>query len=272
MKRLAALAILATLAFAATAAASSLNVTSAAVGEPCPADVSLKLSNVPSFLPWGSRRTIYVDEPSGVDATFESQTVAWADGEVFARGNRVFDFWIGAVHGEPAPSFVVSWTASYFDADGAQHFCDGSTGVRRVRTGLDRRIVVNKSIAGVALAETRARVRDALGSPAQTRRRFDGMIRVWRYPGRRIGVWFFRTPDGVRVHSVYTRSATFRTAKDAGVGTSLRGLRRKHRAVRCYSSQGWSECWIRRLAPRGSTIFALRDRRVYEVKVTYIGD
>ena len=142
-----------------------------------------------------------------------------------------------------------------------------------VGTGLDRRIAVNRSIAGVGLGEPRSRVLEALGSPRSTKRKFDGAILVWAYPGRGVGVWFYRTSRDVRrVHSVYTRSPTFRTANGVGVGTTLRALKRNHPAARCYSARDWHECWIRRLAPQGSTIFALRDRRVYDVEVTYIGD
>lgn len=248
----------------------------ARAAEPCPPDVKLELDAVPQFVPWGARHTIYVYAGSDGDAIFHTQTAAWADGEVFAQseydGDVPFDFWIGGVRYEPPPSFVVSWTATYYDASSNAVECEGSTGVIPVRTGLDKRILINKSIAAIQLQWPISRVRDALGPPPRVSSHFGGDIRVYAYPGLGVRVWLMRVGGVWKVHSVRIKSRIFKTAKGVGVGSSVRALRSRHPSARCFSARGWGECLFRQLSPRPTTIFSFRRARITEVAITHMGD
>lgn len=182
-----------------------------------------------------------------------------------------FDFWIGGVRGEPAPSFSVSWTAEYIDDAGQFVTCDGSTGVIPVATGLDRAIRINRSIAAIGLRFSVERVRDALGPPPRVRRLRWGP-RIFAYPGLGVRVWLMRSHGAWKVHSVRVTSRLFRTPKGIGVGSSVRALRARYPGARCFGGRGYGQCQFRQLSPAPTTLFTFRHGRITEVVLTHMGD
>jgi hypothetical protein len=244
----------------------------AAVSAACPPEATPSLRNVPASLAWGNRATISVEEPS--DTTITHLRVAWSDtGRVFAEADRVFDFWIEAQHPDTMFSFTVSWTATYLNQQFEQHTCSGTLDPVTVRSGLDRRLKINNSFAGVKLNEPEARVRRVLGPPSRVTRPYS-ILRVYSYRRWKLQVWLYSAGSGWRVQSVRIASPMFRTTRGVGVGSSFRTLAKRHTGFTCFlkGPSVFQMCLARRLAPRPSTIFQGTRGRITRSVLTLMGD
>lgn len=87
------------------------------------------------------------------------------------------------------------------------------------------KIVVNKSIAGVSLGESKAGVRHHLGKP-----RLDPKLpRDWFYIKRKLVITFKNN----HVVEVYTQSRSERTASGIGVGSTEAAIKAHVKGVKC---------------------------------------
>ena len=128
-------------------------------------------------------------------------------------------------------------------------------------------IVVQRSIAGVALGMTKAQVRAILGSPTRVR---DGKSPAGHFVQLvygRVTVEFQDAPH-VTVTTLRTSSRLERTATGVGVGSTERAVRRAVPDVACYGWKGGRQCILGKLLPgRAVTIFELERGHVTELVV-----
>jgi hypothetical protein len=136
----------------------------------------------------------------------------------------------------------------------------------------DALIVPQRSIAGVHLGMTQARVRAVVGRPdhvARARNEF-GRYTVFIYRRRQLQVVF---QGGGAVTSVGTESRRERTRTGVGVGSTERAVRRGVRDVRCKTVTGTRTCHVGTLrAGRRVTDFLLRRGRVVRVTLGFVID
>ena len=132
------------------------------------------------------------------------------------------------------------------------------------------RIVVQKSIAGVQLRMTRAKVIQLLGQPPK-RRTGTNIFGRWTdfvYPSVRVTF-----QSGARVTSLRTTSRRERTARGVGPGATEAQVRARVAGVRCRTESGFRHCWLGRFLPGGLvTDFHIRRGRVSAVVIGYVLD
>ena len=132
------------------------------------------------------------------------------------------------------------------------------------------RIVVQKSIAGVALGTTKAQVRAKLGRPAGVRTGSNVFGRWTEFVYPRVTVNF---QSGSRATSLRTSSTRERTAGGVGPGSTEAQVRARVAGVRCRTESGFRHCWVGRFLPgRVVTDFRIRRGRVASVLVGYVLD
>jgi hypothetical protein len=132
-------------------------------------------------------------------------------------------------------------------------------------------IQVDRGIAGARLGNTRAEVRAALGTPASVRSgsnefgdfvefRYRGGITV-NFQGRR------------QVSAVSTSGRGDRTARNVGVGSTERTVRRRVAGVRCETIAGSRTCHTGEFeAGERITAFLMRGGKVRRVTVGFVLD
>lgn len=132
------------------------------------------------------------------------------------------------------------------------------------------RIVVQKSIAGVALGMTKAQVRAKLGPPPTEHRGTNVFGRWTEFVYARVSVTF---QSGSRVTAVRTTSRRERTARGVGPGSTEAQLRARVAGIRCRTGSGFRHCWVGRFLPgKVVTDFGIRRGRVASVLVGYVLD
>ena len=132
------------------------------------------------------------------------------------------------------------------------------------------KIVPNRSIAGVPLLASQAKVRAVLGAPASKKVTAGelGTFVDWRYA--RVTVTFRR---GGPVVGLQTRSPRERTATGVGVGSTEAALKRGVANVRCRTQFGFRSCTLGEELPgRRVTVFRMRQGRVASVLVGIVID
>src|SRR5947209_5999653 len=102
------------------------------------------------------------------------------------------------------------------------------------------RIVVNQSIAGVNLGESKQQVRSHLGAPAAVGH--SGGATQWIYGARALLVGL----SNGRVVEVYTKNPSQKTASGIGVGSSQAAVKSRIKGVKCQHVKGFSgqECIV----------------------------
>ena len=132
------------------------------------------------------------------------------------------------------------------------------------------KIVVQKSIAGVQLRMTRAKVIQLLGPPPR-RRSGTNIFGPWTeflYP--RVRVTF---QSGPLVTSLRTTSPRERTLRGVGPGSTEALVRARVARVRCRTESGFRHCWVGRFLPgQLVTDFHIRRGRVSAVVIGYVLD
>jgi hypothetical protein len=131
-------------------------------------------------------------------------------------------------------------------------------------------IVPQKSIAGVRLEMTQAKVRSVLGKPARVIEGSNdfGPYTEFRYTGLRI------TFQGhTSVTAIFATRRSERTATGVGVGSTEAQVRAGVRGVRCRTEFGFRSCTVGRfLAGRRVTDFAIKRGRVTSVRLGFVLD
>jgi hypothetical protein len=136
--------------------------------------------------------------------------------------------------------------------------------------GASAAIVPNHSVAGASLGQTRTQVRASLGNPLSVRRgRNDfGRYTVFRYASVTVS---FQGNGGAT--ALTTTSATERTARGVGVGSTEAQVKAGVRGVRCARFGALRHCTLGRELPgRRVTDFVLRRGRVVRVVVGFVLD
>jgi len=131
-------------------------------------------------------------------------------------------------------------------------------------------LVLQRGIAGVRLAMTRAQVRAVLGAPraAVHGRNEFGSFTVYRYRGLRVTFQGNRT-----VTAILTTSTTERTAAGVGVGSTEGQVRAKVAGVRCRTESGFRHCFVGRFLPgKRVTDFRITRGRVTSVTLGFVLD
>jgi len=133
-------------------------------------------------------------------------------------------------------------------------------------------IVPQRSIAGVRLGMSEARVRAVAGRPdhvLSARNQF-GRYKVFLYRARQLQVIF---QGGGGATSVATESRRERTRTHVGVGSTERAVRRGVRGVHCATVAGTRTCHVGTLrAGRRVTDFLMRRGRVVRVTLGFVID
>jgi hypothetical protein len=136
--------------------------------------------------------------------------------------------------------------------------------------GASAAIVPNRSIGGVALGQTRAQVRSALGTPLSVRhaRNEFGAFTVFRYA--QVTVTF---QGNAGATGLTTTSRAQRTRKGVGVGSTEAQVKAGVPGVRCQTFAALRHCTLGRELPgRRVTDFVLRRGRVVRVVVGFVID
>ena len=132
------------------------------------------------------------------------------------------------------------------------------------------KIVVQKSIAGVQLRTTRAKVIQLLGQPPKRRSGTNIFGRWTDFLYARVRVTF---QSGPLVTSLRTTSRLERTARGVGPGSTEAQVRARVTGVRCRTDAGFRHCWVGRFLPgRLVTDFQIRRGRVTAVTIGYVLD
>jgi hypothetical protein len=122
----------------------------------------------------------------------------------------------------------------------------------------DARIVVQRSIAGVTMGMSTAKVTDTLGKPDRKRTvesEILGRTSEWVYGRTR--VQFSGTEKSSQVIQVETRDPEERTAAGIGLGSTKAELKRSIKKARCESGEGFSLCSVGSFRP-GNTVTTFR--------------
>lgn len=131
-------------------------------------------------------------------------------------------------------------------------------------------IVPNRSIGGVSLTQTRKQVRAALGNPLSVRR---GRNEFGRFTVFRYGQVTVTFQGNAGATGLTTTSASQRTARGIGVGSTEAQVKARVRGVRCSRFGALRHCTLGRELPgRRVTDFILRRRRVVRVVVGFVID
>jgi hypothetical protein len=132
-------------------------------------------------------------------------------------------------------------------------------------------IVPNRSIAGVAIGMTQAKVRAVLGPPLRVIHRSDeiaGTATEFRY--RRLAVTFASDVSLTAVHTTRTRE---HTRRGVGVGSSEADVTRLVGNVTCATEFGRRGCHTGELLPGARiTVFDIRYGEVWRVRVGVVVD
>jgi hypothetical protein len=179
-----------------------------------------------------------------------------------------FPSWLGSVKsGAGAPGASISHRVGP-----SRCLVSAFVGLALAPAATEARIVPQRSIAGVHLGMTQARVRAVVGRPdhvISTRNAF-GQYKVFLYRRRQLQV-IFQGRDAVT--SVATESRRERTRSGVGVGSSERGVRRGVRGVRCETIAATRSCHVGTLsAGRRVTDFLLRRGHVVRVTLGFVID
>ena len=127
-------------------------------------------------------------------------------------------------------------------------------------------IVVQRSIAGVSIALSQAKVRAILGKPSKVVRGRNAFGRYVEYRYRGLVLDF---QGGNPLSSISTIRRTERTRRGIGVGSTRRAVRRRVRGARC----GRTLCTVGQLLPgRIVTTFYLRRGIVRRVSIARVLD
>ncbi len=150
----------------------------------------------------------------------------------------------------------------------------GVLGLARPSGALPHGIVLDHSIAGVSLLETRAAVERVLdrGRPEQADLKEHWLI--VRYPSAGLEVGYSSRTTLDRVHEqvvfVMTTSPSYRTAGGVGVGSSAGAVRSVH-GMTCYEGNQPSACQHGMAPGKTGTAFAFRNGKVWRVTVGVSG-
>ena len=134
----------------------------------------------------------------------------------------------------------------------------------------DARIFVQRSIAGVPLHATKAKVRTQLGMPPKVRMGTNdfGKFTEWIYP--RVTVSF---QSGSRVTALRTTSRLERTGRHVGVGSTEARVAARVRGVICRTDSGFRHCFVGSFLPgRVVTDFRIRHGRVRSITIGFVLD
>ena len=136
--------------------------------------------------------------------------------------------------------------------------------------GASAAIVPNRSVGGASLGQTRKQVRASLGNPLSVRRGRNefGRYTVFRYAHVTVS---FQGNGGAT--ALTTTSATQRTARGVGVGSTEAQVKTGVRDVHCARFGALRHCTLGRELPgRRVTDFVLRRGRVVRVVVGFVLD
>jgi len=131
-------------------------------------------------------------------------------------------------------------------------------------------IVPQRSIAGVKLGMSEAKVKAQLGAPLRVRNG-SNLFGHWRQLFyARVAISF---QSGNTATSLSTRSALEKTASGVGVGSTLEQVRAGLQGEQCKREFGLHHCWLGRWEPgRAVTDFRFKNSRVTQVALAYVLD
>ena len=135
-------------------------------------------------------------------------------------------------------------------------------------------IVPQKSIAGVRLGMTQAKVKEIKGEPSSTKRGSNdfGPFTQYRYPKLTIT---FKTGEcgDLEVVNIRTTSAGEETSSGVGVGSTEAAVKKGVRRVKCETIAGFRSCHVGSFTPgRTVTDFAIKRGKVTFVNLGIVID
>jgi hypothetical protein len=146
-------------------------------------------------------------------------------------------------------------------------------------TGEDRpvpSVIVQRSIRGVQLGMSPARVREVLDrAPSSSRTDPHPILertKTWTFGALR--VVFDGVKAGARVISVSTTSRSDRTSRGVGVGSSEQTVRRRVKGAGCHVEYGYRGCWVgKELAGEAVTYFSISSKgKVWRISLARVID